>query len=86
MVSARRVLTGVRWGWCVCKACVCVRVCLWCCSPQYLGVLDAGVEVLLVLADDDDVHDRVLGCHERVHRLARPHVGVETERLRGASE
>ena len=48
-----------------------------------LLILDAGVEVLLVLADDDHVHLRVLGLDVRMVGDARPDVGVEAERLAG---
>ena len=41
-------------------------------------VLDAGVEVLGVLADDDDVDVVEPGAHAGVG-LARPHAGVEVE-------
>ena len=41
-------------------------------------VLDPGVEVLGVLADDDEVDVVVAGAHARV-RLARPQAGVEPE-------
>ena len=46
-----------------------------------LAVLDAAVGVLLVLADDDDVHHRVLRLDERIVRDARPHIGEQPERL-----
>ena len=40
--------------------------------------LDAGVQVLRVLADHDEVDRLVAGAHARVG-LARPHAGVEAE-------
>ena len=43
-------------------------------------VLDAGVEVLGVLADDDEVDVLVAGL-EALHRAGGPEVGVEVERL-----
>ena len=43
-------------------------------------VLDAGVEVLGVLADDDQV-DVVVAEVEALHRAGRAHVGVQVERL-----
>ena len=46
-----------------------------------LSVLDAGVEVLLVLADDHHVHPRVPRGHEWRMTDARPDVGVQAERL-----
>ena len=46
-----------------------------------LPMLDARVEVLLVLAHDHDVHPRMKGSHEGVIGDARAHVGVKTERL-----
>ena len=46
-----------------------------------LLMLDAGIEVFLVLAHDDDVHLGMLGVDVRVIGHARPHVGVEPERL-----
>jgi len=46
-----------------------------------LAVLDAGVEVFLVLADDDDVHHRMLGGDERGIGRARPDIGIQPERL-----
>ena len=42
--------------------------------------LDAGVEVLGVLADDDQVDVLVVAAHAGV-ALARPHAGVQVERL-----
>ena len=42
--------------------------------------LDAGVEVLRVLADDDQVDARVAGAHARI-ALAGAHLRVEVERL-----
>jgi hypothetical protein len=44
-------------------------------------VLDARVEVLLVLAHDDDIHRRVLGRDVRVVGHARTHVRVEPQQL-----
>ncbi len=46
-----------------------------------LPVLDAGIQVLFVLAHDHDVHLRMPGGDERRVRSAGPHVGVEPERL-----
>ena len=46
-----------------------------------LAVLDAAVEVLLVLADDDDVHARVTRRDERCVARAGPHVREESQRL-----
>ena len=46
-----------------------------------LAVLDARVEVLLVLAHNHDVDLRVLGLDEGVERDARAHVRKEAERL-----
>ena len=46
-----------------------------------LLVLDAGVQVFFVLADDDEVHARVGRCDVGRVRLAGSHVGEQTERL-----
>ena len=46
-----------------------------------LPVLDPGVGVLLVLADDDEVHARLRGGDERAVALARANVGVHPERF-----
>ena len=46
-------------------------------------ILDAGVEILFVLAHDDDVHAGMLGVDERVIGDAGAHVGVEAERFAG---
>ena len=46
-----------------------------------LPVLDAAVDVFLVLANDDDVHVRMLGRDVRVQRRAGAHVGVHAQRL-----
>ena len=44
-------------------------------------VLDARVEILFVLAHDHHVHVGMLGVDERMIGNARPHVGVEAQRL-----
>ena len=46
-------------------------------------VLDAGVEVLFVFADDHHIHAGVLGVDEGVIGHAGPHVGILPERLAG---
>ena len=46
-----------------------------------LAVLDTGVRIFFVFADDDDVHDRVLRLNERVIRDARADVGVQAKSL-----
>lgn len=46
-----------------------------------LAVLDTGVQVFLVLADDDDIYIRILGRYERVIADDRAHVGEQAERL-----
>ena len=46
-----------------------------------LLVFDAGVEILFVLAHDDQIHGRVRGLHERVIADAGAHVGVQAQRL-----
>ncbi len=48
-----------------------------------LAVLDTGVEVLLILAHDHQVHGRVFGLHEGRVGHAGADVGVEAERLAG---
>ena len=48
-----------------------------------LAVLDAAVGVFLVLADNDDVHDRVLGLDERGVGDAGADVGEQPERFAG---
>src|SRR5690606_10962725 len=48
-----------------------------------LLVLDAGVGVLFVFPDDDQVHVGVLGRDEGVVGHARPHVGVQAQHLAG---
>ena len=44
-------------------------------------VLDAGVQILFVFADDHHVHHRVLGADEGIIRHARADVGVEAQHL-----
>lgn len=44
-------------------------------------MFDAGVEVLLVLADDHPVHARVCGGDEGRVRLRRTHVRIELQGL-----
>ena len=46
-----------------------------------LPMLDAGIEIFLVFADDDDVHSRMFRADKRVERDARSDVRVEAERL-----
>ena len=46
-----------------------------------LPVLDAAVQVLLILAHDDQVHRRVFGGDERRIGAAGAHVGEQAERL-----
>src|SRR5205823_14937500 len=46
-----------------------------------LAVLNARVQVLFILADDHDVHARMLCLDERMIRNAWPHVRVKSERL-----
>src|SRR5260370_24529404 len=46
-----------------------------------LAILDAGVKVLFVLADDDHVHAGMLCLDKRMIGNARPHVRVQAERL-----
>ena len=46
-----------------------------------LAVLDAAIDVLFVLANDDDVHRRVFGRDVGIERHAGPNVGVHAERL-----
>ena len=46
-----------------------------------LLVLDAGIEVLFVFADDHHVHGGVLGGHKRVVAAAWTYVGKQTEGL-----
>jgi hypothetical protein len=41
-----------------------------------LAVLDAGIQIFFILADDYDVHTRMFGFDVRVVRNARAHVGV----------
>ena len=48
-----------------------------------LLVLDAGVEILFVLAHNHEIHLRMLGVDVGVVRNARANVGVEAERLAG---
>src|SRR5205085_2000633 len=48
-----------------------------------LAVLDAGVEVFFVLADDHHVHAGMPGVDERVVGDARPHIGVQAQHLTG---
>src|SRR5579883_75714 len=46
-----------------------------------LPVLDPAVDVFLVLANDYDVHLRMLRCHVRIERHTRTDVGVHAQRL-----
>ncbi len=44
-----------------------------------LSMLDARVQILFVLADDDDIHTRVFGCNEWRVGGTRSDVGVEAQ-------
>ena len=46
-----------------------------------LAVLNARVQILFILADDHDVHARMLRLDERMIRNAGPHVRVKSERF-----
>src|SRR5262245_17470143 len=44
-----------------------------------LAILDAGIKILLVLADDDYIHVRMFRIDKRVIGNTGTHVGIETK-------
>jgi len=48
-----------------------------------LPVLDTCVEVFFIFADDDQIHDRMLGPHVGAVAHAGAHIGIKAQRLAG---